>query len=109
MTEFPISGFTAPGFEPVQEAFAANFSEDKELGAGFAAYLDGELIVDLRGGHADRRKEKAWDERTIVPIYSTTKPIAALVLASIIEALPAGYETAVADIWPEFAANGKEE
>ena len=108
MTEFPISGFTAPGFEPVQEAFAANFSEDKELGAGFAAYLDGELIVDLRGGHADRRKEKAWDERTIVPIYSTTKPIAALVLASIVEALPAGYETPVADIWPEFAANGKD-
>lgn len=107
MTDFPISGFTAPGFEPVKEAFEANFVEDKELGAGFAAYLDGDLIVDLRGGFADRRKENPWNENTIVPIYSTTKPIAALVLASLIDSIPAGYETPVADLWPEFGANGK--
>lgn len=108
MTDFPISGFTAPGFEPVQEAFEANFAEDKELGAGFAAYLDGTLIVDLKGGYADRKKQNAWTDETIVPVYSTTKPIAALVLASVIEALPAGYETPVADVWPEFGANGKD-
>ncbi|MEL7283875.1 MAG: serine hydrolase domain-containing protein [Pseudomonadota bacterium] len=107
MTDIPISGFIAPGFEPVQEAFEANFEEDKELGAGFAAYLDGQLIVDLRGGFADRRKERVWAEDTIVPIYSTTKPIAALVLASVIDTLPAGYEMPVADIWPDFAAQGK--
>ena len=108
MTEFPISGFTAPGFELVREAFEANFAEDKELGAGFSAYLDGELIINLQGGFADRKRENAWDERTIVPVFSTTKPIAALVLARVIDALPAGYETPVADVWPEFAANGKE-
>ncbi len=108
MTDFPISGFTAPGFEPVQEAFEANFAEDKELGAGFAAYLDGTLIVDLKGGYADRKKQNAWTDETIVPVYSTTKPIAALVLASVIEALPAEYETPVADVWPEFGANGKD-
>ena len=107
MTDFPITGFTAPGFEPVQEAFEENFALDKELGAAFAAYWDGELIIDLRGGFADRRKAKVWHEETIVPVYSTTKPIAALVLASVIEALPAGYETPVADVWPAFAAQGK--
>lgn len=108
MTDYPISGFTAPGFEPVQEAFEDNFSEDKELGAGFAAFIDGELVVELHGGHADRQKARAWDDKTIVPVYSTTKPIAALVLASVIDALPAGYETAVADLWPAFADNGKD-
>ena len=108
MTDYPISGVTAPGFEPVLEAFEANFAEDKELGAGFSAYLDGELIVDLHGGFADRKKEQAWDKQTVVPIYSTTKPIAALTLAHVIDALPAGYETAVADLWPEFGTNGKE-
>lgn len=109
MTDDPISGFVASGFEPVQEAFEANFAEDTELGAGFAAYIDHQLIVDLRGGYADRRKEKVWDEKTIVPIYSTTKPIAALTLAHVIDALPAGYETLVADVWPEFGANGKDQ
>lgn len=108
MTEFPISGFTTPGFEPVREAFEANFNEDKELGAGFAVYLDGDLIINLQGGFADRKKQTAWNERTMVPIFSTTKPIAALVLALVIDALPAGYETPVADVWPEFAANGKD-
>ncbi len=107
MTDFPISGYVAPGFEPVQDAFLDNFAEDKELGAGFTAYLDGDLVVDLQGGFADRQKERTWTEQTIVPVYSTTKPIAALVLASVIDALPAGYETAVADVWPEFGANGK--
>ncbi|MEO0608516.1 MAG: serine hydrolase domain-containing protein, partial [Pseudomonadota bacterium] len=107
MTDFPISGFTAPGFEPVQDAFEANFTEDKELGAGFAAYLDGALILDLQGGFADRKAQTPWDAETIVPVYSTTKPIAALTLAHVIDALPAGYDTPVADLWPDFAANGK--
>ena len=109
MTDVAISGFVAPGFEPVQDAFEANFVEDKELGAGFAAYLDDELIVDLRGGFTDRRKESPWTDKTIVPVYSTTKPIAALTLASIIDALPGGYETPVADVWPEFGAAGKDQ
>lgn len=102
-----VRGHVAPGLEPVRDAFTDNFSEDKELGAGFSAYLDGELIINLQGGWTDRNKTRPWDERTIVPVYSTTKPIAALTLASVIGALPAGYETAVADVWPEFGAAGK--
>lgn len=109
MSEYPVSGFTAPGFEPVQDAFEANFTEDQELGAGFSAYLDGTLIVDLHGGWADRRKETPWNDRTVVPVFSTTKPIAALVLASVIDQLPAAYETPVADVWPEFGAAGKQD
>jgi hypothetical protein len=50
-----VQGFVAPGFEPVQAAFAASFEAGEELGAGFAAYLDGELIIDLMGGWCDRQ------------------------------------------------------
>lgn len=105
----PISGFVAPGFEPVREAFEANFADGKEQGAGFALRISGETLVDLRGGWADRQKERIWDETTIVPIYSASKGISALVLAMATEDLPAGYETPVADVWPEFGANGKSE
>ncbi len=108
MSDFPISGHISPGFEPVREAFEANFADDGELGAGFAVIRDGETVVSLRGGWADRKKTMQWDERTLVPVYSTTKGVAALVLAHLVERLPGGYETAVADIWPEFAANGKD-
>ncbi|WP_396271875.1 serine hydrolase domain-containing protein [Hyphomonas sp.] len=104
----PISGFTAPGFEAVQDAFADNFARGEEQGAGFAVLLDGEVIVDLQGGWADRAGTKPWNAGTIVPVYSTTKGISALILAMATEALPAGYETPVSEVWPEFAAAGKE-
>ncbi|MEQ9505616.1 MAG: serine hydrolase domain-containing protein [Hyphomonas sp.] len=108
MTDAPISGFVAPGFEAVQDAFADNFARGEEQGAGFAVIQDGEVIIDLHGGWADRAGEKAWDAATIVPVYSTSKGIAALVLAMAVEDLPAGYETPVSEVWSEFAAAGKE-
>ena len=33
----PAQGYVAPGFEPVAEEFARNFSERKDVGAAFAA------------------------------------------------------------------------
>lgn len=108
MPDARISGFVAPGFEAVQDAFADNFARGEEQGAGFSVLLDGEVIIDLHGGWADRAGERPWDAGTIVPVYSTTKGIAALVLAMAIETLPAGYETPVAEVWPEFAAAGKD-
>lgn len=100
-------GFVAAGFEPVREAFSASFEAGEELGAGFAAILDGETVVDLQGGFADRKKERIWDENTLVPIYSTTKGIAALVIATLIGEPDEGYETPVSAIWPAFGAKGK--
>ena len=41
-----IAGFTAPGFEPVADAFEENFNQGLELGAGFAAYIGNELIIE---------------------------------------------------------------
>ena len=107
MTASPIAGIVEPGFETVRDAFDKNFSDGEELGAGFAVIKDGDVVVNLIGGWADRKKEAHWTNETLVPVYSTTKGIAALVLAHLVERLPAGFETAVADIWPEFSANGK--
>lgn len=101
-------GSVAPGFEQVAEAFAENFATGNELGAGFAATLEGETIVDLWGGYADRKKERLWDADTLVPVYSTTKGIAALVIARLVDQGMLDYEAPVADVWPEFAAGGKE-
>lgn len=104
-----IRGHVASGFEPVRDVFAETFEAGEELGAGFSAILDGEVIVDIQGGFADRQREKHWDEETLVPVYSTTKGVSALVIASVIDSLNEGYETKVAEVWPEFGAAGKAE
>ena len=53
-----IDGWTAPGFEGVRDAFAANFAEGSEVGAAFAAYHRGRA----RGrplGRRRRRRDRA--------------------------------------------------
>lgn len=109
-TNTPLNGDVAPGFEPVRDAFLENFEDGHELGAGFAAIIEGQCVIDLRGGHADRMKSREWGPDTLVPVFSTTKPIAALTLALIVDrsGLKDGLDTRVAEVWPEFAANGKD-
>lgn len=101
------SGHVAKGFEPVREAFERNFEDDLELGAGFAAFVGEEKIVDLFGGYMDRARTQPWTDQTICPIYSTTKPTAALVIATLVDRGMIDYDAPLAGYWPEFAANGK--
>lgn len=110
--DMSISGHVSAGFEPLRAAFEANFADGHELGAAVSVILDGETVVDIQGGEKGRNSGEAWDSRTLVPIFSTTKPISAIVVALVLDRaadrLPLGYETRLAEIWPEFGAAGKE-
>ncbi len=99
-------GFVAPGFERVREVFDAALSD--ELGAGFAAVRAGEIVVDLWGGWADRARTRPWMRDTIVPVYSTTKGVAAIVLAWLLDKGLIDYEAPLAALWPAFGAHGKD-
>lgn len=99
-------GFAAPGFERVREAFDAALGE--ELGAAFAVVRDGELIVDLWGGWADRARTRAWEHDTLVPVFSSTKAVAALVMALLHDRGQLDYEAPVSALWPAFGAHGKD-
>lgn len=108
-THPPRFGFVAPGFEPVADAFDANFAERGEIGAAFTLIRDGDVLVDLRGGHADRKKTRAWGEDTLAPVFSTGKAVTALVVAWLVDQGRLDYDAPVAEIWPEFAQAGKDE
>ena len=109
MTETPeIYGTTAPGCEPVRDAFAANWQTGNESGAAFALMMDGETVGDLWGGWADRKKSRPWAEDTIVPVFSTGKAVTAMVMAKLVSDGVISYEARVADYWPEFGRAGKE-
>ena len=65
-------------FNAVRDAFVENFTSGGEVGASAAAYVDGKLVLDLWGGHADATGTRLWERDTIVNVYSITKPIAAI-------------------------------
>ncbi|HHL42924.1 MAG TPA: class A beta-lactamase-related serine hydrolase [Hellea balneolensis] len=102
-----INGFVAPGFEGVQDAFAQNFAQGLESGASICLMKDGECVVDIWAGTKDKRRQEPWEQDTLVPVFSTTKAIAALVIAWLYEHGRLDYDQSVASLWPEFAQNGK--
>src|SRR4030095_2175009 len=105
-----IEAKVASGFEPVRDAFAANFERPpayRDVGASLAVYRHGECVVDLWGGHIDREGGRPWQRDTLVTLWSTTKGIAAICVALLVDRGVVRYEDKVAVHWPEFAAAGK--
>jgi CubicO group peptidase (beta-lactamase class C family) len=113
MTDLPeIHGVCPPRFAAVKDAFAANFTEApeglNERGAGFSVVIDGETVVDLRGGWADAAQTVPFDERTLTPVFSAGKSVMALLIAACVERGLLDYEATVASYWPAFGQAGKD-
>ncbi len=102
-----IRGRCESGFEPVRDAFAANFDAGLELGASVAVTRDGEPVVDLWAGDASP-DGTPWAEDTIVNVYSTTKTMAAICVLVLVDRGDIDLSAPVAKYWPEFSQNGKE-
>ena len=101
-------GHCDPRFSRVREVFDAHFADGQELGAAFAVFLDGEPVVDLWGGVADRRSGRTWERDTPVLAYSCTKAVTATAAQLLAERGLLDVTAPVADVWPEFARRGKE-
>ncbi|HEY3799338.1 MAG TPA: serine hydrolase domain-containing protein [Caulobacteraceae bacterium] len=104
----PMGGLCPPKFAAVRAAFEANFAQGLELGARFAFAVEGEIVVDLIGGWADRDMTRPFAEDTLTVIFSTTKAIASFMIARLVDAGRLAYDQRVTDLWPEFDAEGKE-
>ena len=104
-----IEGYVAPGFEPVRDAFEANFAHRGELGGACCAYLRGEKVVDIWGGVRNKTTGAPWERDTMVVIHSATKGLAAMTLAIAHSRGWLDYDERVATYWPEFAQNGKQD
>lgn len=98
-----------PKFEPVRQTFLANFAGDfAELGARFVACIEGEPVLDLWGGHADRARTIAFDQATLAPVFSTSKAITSLMLAWRVGRGGISYGERATELWPEFGQAGKD-
>lgn len=102
-----IHGEVAPGYEPVREAFAANFAQHGDLGAAVCVYQHGRPVVDLWGGVADPETSRPWTRDTLQLVYSATKGATATAAHMLAERGLLDLDAPVAEYWPEFAVNGK--
>ncbi len=105
--DLPLTGAIAAGFEPVRDEFVSLFAEGLERGGALAVYQDGELVIDLIGGWSDRACDTPMVPNSLVPVFSCSKAVSALVIAWVVAQGKLSYSQKVSDIWPEFAQNGK--
>ncbi|MGH3309806.1 MAG: serine hydrolase domain-containing protein [Streptomyces sp.] len=96
-----VQGTVADGFEPVRDAFAANFGERGDTGAALTVLREGRTVVDLWGG-------EGWRRDTVAVVRSVSKGPAAAVPHLLHQRGQLDLDAPVGVYWPEFKANGKE-
>lgn len=103
-----IQGVFDERFASLRDEFERNFIERGDVGASFAASIEGEIVVDIWAGHRDEAKTLPWVENTIVNVFSTTKTMTALCALVLIDQGRLDTEAKVSSYWPEYGQNGKE-
>src|SRR5947208_12045553 len=108
MADGQVGGFAQARFAEVRKSFAGHLASGADVGASFAATVEGETVVDLWGGSADEARTRPWEKDTIVNVYSTTKTMTALTALLLADRGDLDFDAPVARYWPEFAQNGKD-
>src|SRR3954470_12165143 len=86
----------------------AGMLDDGDAGASVAVFVDGEPVVDVWGGSADRNRTVPWQRDTITNVHSVTKTMTALCALILADRGDLDLGAPVCRYWPEFAAAGKQ-
>lgn len=105
----PIQGYFDPRFESVRELFARQQSDPQARGAALCVTVGGDTVLDLWHGVTDKDNAQAWEQDTLVNVFSCTKPLGAVALLQQVQAGRIALDEPLAHIWPEFAQAGKEQ
>lgn len=105
--DVPVGGHCAPEFDGVREEFERNFTTRGELGAAVAAWVDGQLVVNLWGGWRDAAGRRPWRENTLASVFSGSKGLTSTCIHLLAERGVIDLHSPVAAYWPEFAQAGK--
>ena len=81
--------------------------QGKEIGAAVAAWVDGELVVNLWAGSADAAGTRPWQVDTLSTVLSGTKGLTSTCVHQLVERGELDLNAPVARYWPEFAQAGK--
>lgn len=107
MSVIPIGGRCTTAFQSVQSAFERNFTDNGDVGAAVAVWVDGDLVVNLWGGYADSHRGRPWGQDTLASVFSGTKGLTATCVHLLADRSEIDLDAPVAQYWPEFAQGGK--
>ena len=84
-------------------------STGADVNAQLCVYVGGDLVVDLWGSaDAYYEPDPNYGADSLQTVFSSTKTLAALCIACLVDRGLIDYEDKVSKHWPEFAQNGKE-
>lgn len=104
-----VQGAADPRFANVIRIFAGLFPGRRFGGGALAVYIDGKPVVDVWMGWSDRDGTVGWTANTAAMVFSATKGVAATVVHRLVDRGLLDYDTPIAEYWPEFGANGKDD
>jgi CubicO group peptidase (beta-lactamase class C family) len=102
-----VHGAADPHFACAVRSFASTFHGRRFGGGALAVYLDGEPVVDVWTGYADRRGQVPWSADSATMVFSATKGMASTVIHRLVDRGLIDYDAPVAEYWRAFGANGK--
>ncbi len=103
-----VHGFCDERFEQLGALFRHNQDHGVDEGASLAVTLDGEFVVDLWAGTADRKRTRPWVADTVVHVFSTSKVMVNIAVLLLYDRGLLDLDAPIADYWPEFGQNGKD-
>jgi CubicO group peptidase (beta-lactamase class C family) len=103
-----VDGTNTAAFGSVRAALEHLIASGQDYGASVAVTVQGEMVVDLWGGHLDTGRSAPWQRDTIVNVFSTSKTMTNLCALILADRGELDVDAPVGRYWPEFRANGKE-
>jgi CubicO group peptidase (beta-lactamase class C family) len=102
-----MTGINPQARHAIEAHFHENFSLRGDLGAAFSVWVDGVEVISLAEGWRNRERSSPWTADTLVPVWSSTKGVAALTTLMALHEASLSLDHPVAEVWPEFHAPGK--
>ena len=96
-------------FISIVDCYENQFDLGLDIGSSLAITYEGDKVVDIWAGTRDKAQTLPWEENTIVNVFSSTKNATSLAAYVLADHGKLDFSAPVAEYWPEFAQNGKED
>lgn len=104
---YEVHGAWDEHFDCSVRAFGALFPRRGIGGGALCVYLNGEPVVDVWTGFADRHANIPWGVDTAAMVYSASKGLSATVIHRLVDRRLLSYDAPVSSYWPDFGKQGK--